>query len=212
MDGVGGITVYDMIVVGLFAILIVRGIWVGFLNQITGLVALYLGYIVAGQYHDRFFPFMRDLSDNPKIVFLASYVVMFFATYIAVMLVGKFLAFVINITITGWFDRVLGAVLGFAKALIVVVLMHMIVGTVISPESQMLRTCQTCDALNGVVDVTRQVIRSEDVRKALQQRDPAISLDAVKQYLKSPTSANTKPDTSVKGDAGQAKVPQGAEK
>lgn len=203
MDGGTSITMYDVVVIGLFAALIGRGIWLGFLKQVTGLLALYLGYIVAGQYHDKFFPFLRDISDNPEIVFLASYALMFIATYIVVMLLGRFLAYVVQVSIVGWFDRVLGAILGFAKALIIVVLMHMIVGTVLPPESKMLQTCQTCDTLNGAVEVTRKLIRSEDVRKALQQREPAISLEAVQRYL-APLSARVLDGSNGKLDEAEA--------
>ena len=181
-------TMYDLIVIGLFAVLIGRGIWLGFLKQVTGLLALYLGYIVASQYHDKFFPFLRDVSDNPEIVFLASYALMFIATYIVIMLLGKFLAYAIQISIVGWFDRVLGAALGGAKALIIVVLMHMILGALLPPESKLTRTCQTCGSLDSAVDMTRELIKSEDVRNALKQRQAAISLEAVKGYL-APVSA-----------------------
>lgn len=179
------ITTYDVVVFAVFALLIGRGIWLGFLKQVTGLAALYLGYIVASQYHEKLFPFLKDFSDNPKVIFLASYVALFFATYLVVMLIGKFLSFVIQVTITSWFDRILGAVLGFAKGIILVLLMHMILGTILAPENQMLRKCMSCDLLNEGADFARQLIRSEEVRKALQQQEPAISLDAVKAYLKS---------------------------
>lgn len=183
MDGSGSITMYDIVVIGLFAILIGRGMWLGFLRQITGLVALYLGYIAAGQYHDKFFPFLREFSDNPEVVFLASYALMFIATFIVIALLGKFLAHAVQISIVGWFDRFLGGVLGCAKGLIIVVLIHMLLGVVLPPESQLVRTCRTCGPLDEAVEVTRQLIKSEDVRKALKQREPAISLDAVKGAL-----------------------------
>jgi len=184
MDGGLGVTAYDIVVLTLFALLIGRGIWLGFIKQITGLLALYLGYIVASQYHDKFFPFLRDLSDNPEIVFLASYVILFMVTYIIILLLGKLLAHTIHVSIVGWFDRVLGAVLGFAKALIIVVLMHMVLGVVLSPESKMIRDCASCDTLTAAADVTRELISSEEVREALKRREPAITLDAVKGYLK----------------------------
>lgn len=184
MDGGAGVTAYDIVVLTLFAILIGRGIWLGFIKQITGLLALYLGYIVASRYHDKFFPFLRDLSDNPEIVFLASYVILFIVTYIIILLFGKLLAHTIHVSIVGWFDRVLGAVLGFAKALIIVVLMHMLLGAILAPESKMIRDCASCDTLNAAADVSRELISSKEVREALKRREPAITLDAVKGYLK----------------------------
>ena len=187
MEVGAGITTYDAVVAGLFALLIGRGIWLGFLKQITGLLALYLGYIAASQYHDRLFPFLRDLSNNPKVVFLASCIILFCLSYVVVMLLGKLLHYVIQITMADWFDRLLGAVIGFAKALILVIMMHMVLGAFISPESQMLKACQTYDLLNQGVDLTRQLIRSDEVRKALKQQEPAISLDALRGYISSET-------------------------
>ncbi len=192
MDLITGMTAYDMVVVGLFALLIGRGIWLGFLKQITGLLALYLGYFAASQYHDRIFPVLRGISENPKVVFLASYLILFVATYVVVMLMGKVLRHIIQLTIAGWFDRMLGAVVGFAKAAILVVLVHILLGTVLAPENQLLRSCLTCDVLNSAADVSRELIRDEDVRKALIQQQPAISLDAVKEYL-TPSGEKTAP-------------------
>ncbi|MFV0436609.1 MAG: CvpA family protein [Desulfopila sp.] len=183
MTGGGGITIYDMVVIGIFSLLIARGVWLGFLRQITGLVALYIGYIAAGQYHDKFFPFLRELSDSPEVVFLASYALMFIATFLVVSLVGKLLANAVHVSIVGWFDRILGGILGCAKGGIIVVLLHMVLGVMLPPESKLIRTCQSCATLDKAVETTRQMIASDDVRQAFRQRQSAISLDAVKDAL-----------------------------
>jgi len=178
-----GMTAYDLVIIGLFVLLIGRGMWLGLLKQVTGFVALYVGYLAAGRYHDRILPILRDISDNPKVIFLTSYVLLFVATYVVVMLLGKALGYVLQLTITSWFDRLLGAVIGFAKAGILAVLLHMILGTILAPENQMLRNCATCDVLNNASGFTREFIRNEDVRKSFLQQQPAISIDAVKDYL-----------------------------
>lgn len=178
-----GMTTYDLVIIGLFVLLIVRGMWLGLLKQVTGFVALYVGYLAAGRYHDRILPILRDISDNPKVIFLTSYVLLFVATYVVVMLLGKALGYVLQLTITSWFDRLLGAVIGFAKAGILTVLLHMILGTVLAPESQLLRNCVTCDALNNAAGFTREFISNEEVRKSFLQQKPAISIDTVKEYL-----------------------------
>lgn len=186
MEALGGLTPYDMVILGLFAVLIGRGIWLGLLKQVTGLVALYLGYYAASQYHDIIFPVLKDVSTNPKVVFLTSYVILFVVTYIVVMLIGKGLGYVISLTITSWFDRMLGGIVGFAKAMIVAVILHMVLGTVLAPENQMLRTCITCDGLNEASNFTRRFIRDDNVRQSLLQQEPAIAIDAVKEYLAPP--------------------------
>lgn len=176
-------TAYDFLVMGLMLLLIGRGLWLGFLKQVIGLIALYFGYIVASQYHDRLFPFLRDFSENPKVIFFCSYALLFVATYILAVLLGKALHFVIKISMAGWFDRLLGGILGLAKAVLLVVLMHMVLGTVLAPENQLLRTCETCDELNTATGLALELIRNEEARKALMQQVPAISVETVKDYL-----------------------------
>src|SRR6056297_109648 len=106
------LTGYDFVVVGLLFLFIARGLWLGFFKQVTGLVALFVSYYVASQYHDRLFPFLKDLSDNPTVIFLASIVILFLVTYIVTLLLGKGLSRVIEIVISKWFDKLLGAVFG----------------------------------------------------------------------------------------------------
>lgn len=189
MKGVTTATVYDMVVIGLFVLLIGRGLWVGLLKQVTGLLALYLAFIAADRYHDRILPLLRDISTNPKVVFLASCVLLFIATYVVVMLLGKGLSFVLKLTITSWFDSLLGGLVGFAKAVILVVFMHIILGAFLAPESQMQQSCVTCNTLNGAAKLTKELIRNEDLRKVLVQQQPAIAIDAVKEYLATPSGA-----------------------
>ncbi len=188
-----GLTAYDFIVLGLFILLIGRGIWLGFLKQITGLLALYLGYIVASQYHDRLFPFMREISENPKVGFWVAYIILFIGTYVIAMLLGKGLARVVEVTIAVWFDRILGALLGTAKAVIVVILLHMVLGTLLAPENEMLRKCQTCNGLNKATNFTLEFIQNEEVRKSLMLKTPAISTDDVKDFFTKPPGEESAP-------------------
>lgn len=174
---------YDFVIAGIVILLLARGIWLGMLRQVIPLLALYLGYITASKYHDQLFPFLRNISENPKVIFLTAYVITFALTYVVAFLVGKALARVIEVTITPWFDRILGAVLGLAKALILVILVHMLLGTLMAPENEMLRTCQTCPALNKMSDVTRDLIEDEEIREALRHKKPAIVIEEMSSRL-----------------------------
>jgi membrane protein required for colicin V production len=174
---------YDFVVLGLVALLALRGVWIGFLGQVVPLLALYLGYFAASRYHEQILPFLQDVSDNPKVIFLSAYAILFIATFLVATLLGKGLAVVIQVTIAVWFDRLLGLVLGLAKALIVVVLLHIVLGTLLAPENDMLRSCQSCPTLNSLSDITRELIRDEEMREALRQNVPAISLDYINSLL-----------------------------
>lgn len=183
MDASSAFTVYDFVVLGILVLLVVRGAWLGFLREITGFVALYFGYFVASQYHKDLFPFLEEVSTNPKVVFLTSYVLLFVATYLVCMLLGRGLRYVVQLSFTSWFDKVLGAIVGFGKALVFIVILHMVLGTILAPENQMIRKCATCDVVSDLTDVARSVIQDSEVRKALVPKEPAISLDKIKEYL-----------------------------
>ncbi len=183
------VSMYDIVVFIIVLFFFFRGLWVGALRQITVFLALYVGYIVASQYHQEIFPMLDAISSNPKIVFLTSYVLLFFVTYLIVLLLGRFLKLVVNLSLAGWFDSLLGGIIGLLKAGIVVVLLHMVLGAVLSPENSMLRKCAVCPQLNSVCDFTRSIIRDPEARKALLQQQPAIGADRVKEYLDSAGSA-----------------------
>ena len=174
---------YDFVIVGIVVLLLIRGIWVGMLRQVIPLLALYLGYFAASRYHDQLFPFLKNVSDNPKVIFLTAYVITFAVTYVLAFLFGKALTRVIQVTIVPWFDRILGALFGLAKALIVVILVHMLLGTLMAPENEMLRTCQSCPTLNRLSEITREIIKDEDIREALRHKKPAIAIDEMSSNL-----------------------------
>lgn len=177
------LTGYDYVVLILFLFFLVRGLWIGALRQVSVLLALYIGYIVAGQYHHLFSPILERISDNPKVIFLTSYALLFLAAYLIVLLLGKFLKMVVNLSFAGWFDSLIGGVIGVLKAMIIVVMLHMLLGTLLAPENTMLRNCATCPYLNKIADFTRNIIRDPKARQALIQQKPAIDLGQIKKYL-----------------------------
>ena len=175
MDIGFNLTAYDLVIAAIFIFFVARGIWVGLLGQVTVIVALYVGYLVSGQYHDKLFPFLRGVSDNPQVVFLLAYAILFACTYVVTMLLGKALTRVMQLTIAGWFDKVLGAILGAVKALILAILLHMLLTTFLAADTPILRQCRLCPYLSQAITLFQQVIKDDKIRQAFQKKQPAIS-------------------------------------
>ena len=169
------LTGFDFVILGIAALFIFRGLWVGFLAQVTTLVALLVGYVIAGQYHDKLFPFLREVTENPHAVFWTSYVILFAVTYVATMLLGRGLAKVVQLTIAGWFDKFVGGILGAAKACVVIVLLNMILAGIIAPENAMLRDGYFAPYLEEGTKIFRSLIKDDSLRKAFVQQMPAIT-------------------------------------
>lgn len=168
---------YDLAIAAIFVFFMARGIWVGLLHQITVVISLYVGYLVAGQYHDRLFPFLRGVSDNPQLVFLLAYAIVFAGTYVVAMLAGKGLTRVVQLTIAGWFDKLLGALFGTVKALIIVILLHMLITTFVAADTPLLQKSLLVPSLSQATVLFQQVIKDEKVRQAFQKKEPAIAKD-----------------------------------
>lgn len=175
MNSAFHLTGYDFVIIGLLLLFTLRGFWVGFLRQIAVLAALLIGYVIAGQYHDKLFPFLRGITDNPQAVFWTSYAILFAVTYVLTMLLGKGLAKVVELTVAGWFDKLLGGALGFAKGGVLVVLLYMVMTGILAPENSMIRHCQLCPYVKQATEVFRGLIKDEKIREAFSQKEPAIS-------------------------------------
>lgn len=218
----GGINMsgYDVVIAAIFVFFMARGLWVGFLRQLTVVIALYVSYVVAGGYHDRLFPFMRGFSENRQVVFLLDYAVLFACTYVLVMLAGKALAYVVQLTIAGWFDRVLGALFGGIKALFIVVLAHMAVTLVLDADSPVLKKSQLSPYLSQVMGRFQKVVEDEKLLEAMKKKGPAIPggmlppVPALKKESSSVTPQNAPPSGQVDPAAAggsSAPVPPAAE-
>ncbi|MEN8200447.1 MAG: CvpA family protein [Thermodesulfobacteriota bacterium] len=175
MDSVFNLTSYDFVIIALLLLFLARGLWVGFLRQVTVLIALVVGFVIAGQYHDKLSPFLRGITDNPHAVFWTAYAILFAFTYVLTMLLGKGLAKVVELTVAGWFDKLLGGVLGIVKGGVLIILLNMVLTTVVAPENSMLRDCQLCPYVKQATDSFRGLIKDEKMRGAFLQKEPAIS-------------------------------------
>ncbi len=200
MNGSLGLTGFDFIVIGIFVLFVARGLWIGFLRQVTTIVALVVGYVIAGQYHDRLFPFLRDLSENPHAVFWASYVLLFVLTYVVCMLLGKGLAKVVELTIAGWFDKLLGGLLGVVKGGVLIILLHMLLSSVLAPENNMLRESFLSVYIGQGTKMFRSIIKDENIRKkfvqqmpAIREKEPPRGADGVRPFVPAPSQEDSSP-------------------
>ncbi|MDR3088609.1 MAG: CvpA family protein [Desulfobulbaceae bacterium] len=191
-------TIYDYCVLGVFAFLIVRGLWLGFVGQIIGLLALYVGFLAAGRFAGETAAWIRPLSDDPKVIAFLAWIVAFALAWLAVSLLGGLFMKLINITLIGGLNRLAGAVLGLLKAALLVFIVHMILGATLPASNNLTRDCLTCPALDKTTNFCRALIADPKTRDAFMRQAPAISLETMKRYLD-----KARPDDKGEGDAGR---------
>jgi membrane protein required for colicin V production len=156
---------------------------VGFVGQIIGLLALYLGFLAAGRFSGQIAPWIRPLTDDPKVISFLSWIAAFVLAWLVVALAGKVLMKAVRITVAGVFDRLAGAVLGVLKAGLLLVIVHMILAATLPADNTLTRNCVTCPTLDATTNFCRNMITDQKTRDAFMRKVPAISIEAMQQYL-----------------------------
>jgi len=179
MISLGDLTSFDVIVALIFLVFIIRGVWVGFMRQLTTFLALVGSYWLAGRYSGQLMPYVQQVVENPKMVFLASFALLFLVSALIFILAGKVLHRVMEISLLGWFDRFLGLLLGAVKGAVVSVLLFMILASSLSASNDLFRKSLSSPYLRQGAEMVRKIIHDPQIRELFVPREPAIKPDAL---------------------------------
>ena len=167
--------VFDLIVLILILLFLVRGVWVGLISQIAFLAALILGFAAAGAFYGDAAGMLSPLISHPQLSFLITYILLFLAVYLLVMLIGLGLRKVVNISMLGWFDRLMGAVFGLSKAVFVASLLFIVLAGFLAGSRPYLRAARCYPYLAVSSKYLLSLIEDSDLRSQFLPSEPAIS-------------------------------------
>ncbi len=170
-------TTFDIVVVVILLCFLTRGLWIGFMRQLAGLAALVGGYWLAAHFHPEIAPYVKRFIANPKLIFLVSFICIFLVSALAFTLAGKLLQKVMQITLMGWFDRLLGGILGIAKAAVVASLLFMFLASTLSASNELLAKSFSAPYLKIGAEQLKQVINDPRLLEYLKPKELAIQLE-----------------------------------
>ena len=106
----------------------IRGFSKGLILELTTFIGMILGVIAA-------FYFWKDLSDllsayfsfGPIALKFISYSIIFLAVMLIAWIIGKIITKIVDLVLLGWLNKLLGAVFGLLKGVIVAALLLMII-------------------------------------------------------------------------------------
>lgn len=135
MDLFAKLTAFDIVILIITIAFIVRGVWIGFVRQISVLIAMFSSFFVAGQLYEVAYSRVLSFMDNRVAAFMLTYAVLFGLIYVVIILLGKGLQKVMSFTLLGWFDRTLGGIFGAIKAVFVASLIFVACAAFFSDKS-----------------------------------------------------------------------------
>ena len=176
MDLLAKATAFDILVLVIFLAFLVRGVWIGFIRQISSLVALIGGFVLAGYFDNDFYRFVLPYLKNSHITFLITYVVLFVVFFFVIKLAGLGLRLVMDLSLVAWFDRTVGGIFGVIKGIFFVSLLFVVISSYLSGSNSYLKNSITYPYLAKSSKIILALIRDKDLRSYFIPREPAIKL------------------------------------
>lgn len=167
-------TALDIGVIVVIAFFLTRGVWIGFVRQIAFILALSLGYVAAGSYYPELSQHLTTIQ-TPQLRFVVTYGVLFFTTYVVIMVLGLGLKKVVQISFLGWFDRLLGGVFGLCKAVFIATMVFMALTGIFANSTAFLEKSFFAPYLQISSQAVTSIIQDSDLQAQLLPQKPAIS-------------------------------------
>jgi membrane protein required for colicin V production len=111
----------DIFIIIFSAILILRGFFRGFILELTTIIGLVLGYLLAITYLDALTLLIQSFFPNiaTSIIHILSFSILFLCTNIVLRFIANAITKTLKFALLGWLNRLLGGLLGFMKSILV---------------------------------------------------------------------------------------------
>jgi len=112
-------TVFDISFLAIVAALSLRGLWRGFMLEWASVAGLIAGYLVAMTYADVLAQWLvSETNLHPSTAKYTGFLIALLLTYVLVAALAKILTKLLKLILLGWINRLLGAISGAAKGLL----------------------------------------------------------------------------------------------
>jgi membrane protein required for colicin V production len=165
----------DIIVLIVLGVFVARGIWIGFIRQLASLIALVLGFVIAGRYYDDSARLISPFIENQQIGFLLTYGVIFIMVFVSTIVIGLGFRKVAQLVLLGWFDKSLGGLFGAAKGMFLACFVFMGLAVFISGSSPLFRDSVFYPYLEHSTIFILSAVKNKDVQQDMLPKQPAIS-------------------------------------
>lgn len=124
----------DYAVVGVFAASLVVGAWRGLVREVLSILGWVIAFLAANLLAGPLGPVMPQAIPSPELRIAAAYVAVFVGALMATALVGLLLSKIVKAAGLGGMDRMLGAVFGIARGLLIVLAAALLAGLTSAPR------------------------------------------------------------------------------
>jgi len=124
----------DYAVIGVFAVSLVVGAWRGLVREVLSILGWIIAFLAANLLAGPLGPTMPQAIPSPELRVAAAYVAVFVVSLIATALLGLLLSKIVKAVGLGGIDRMLGALFGAARGLLIVLAAALLAGLSSAPR------------------------------------------------------------------------------
>jgi len=124
----------DYAVLGVFAVSLALGAWRGLVREVVSILGWVIAFLAANLFAGPLGPSMPQVIPTPELRVAAAFVAVFIGALIVTSLAGLLLSKIVKGVGLGGLDRVLGAVFGAARGLLIVLAAALLAGLTSAPR------------------------------------------------------------------------------
>ena len=114
-----GLAIPDILFTIILLYFTVRGFLNGLIKEISRLGGLILSCYLASEYHEKLIPLIQQYFITEETAQVISFLILFFLIIIIIKFLSSFTQKFFEFVYLGWLNKLLGALLGFTKGLVV---------------------------------------------------------------------------------------------
>lgn len=127
-------TAFDYAVIGIVAFSALLSVTRGLVHEVVSVLAWVIAFFTASRYSANVAPLLSGLIENESMRMLAAFSATFFVTLLVTMLISRLLSALVKGVGLGLIDRMLGALFGVARGLIIVLFLMTTAGFTPLPQ------------------------------------------------------------------------------
>ena len=144
-------TVFDYAVLAIIGVSILLSVMRGFLREVMALLAWVVAFWVANLFTDQLAPLLPAAIPTPALRVLAAFVLLFFGVLLLMSLLAIAVSQFLKVIGVGPWDRLLGAFFGFARGMIIVLVLVLLSGLTSLPKQPIWKNAMLSSPLEALV-------------------------------------------------------------
>lgn len=144
-------TIFDYLVLAIIGLSIILSVMRGLLIEALSIIGWVVAFFVAKTYSSQLLPMMPADIPTESLRILAAFLVVFFATLLITSLLAIALSTLFKKIGLGWLNRLLGAVFGLTRGVLIVCILVFLAGLTSLPQDERWRNAMFSAPIEALV-------------------------------------------------------------